>query len=111
MGEGTAAAGRDLSVLSELDWLVAGSNDILGKLAVHPRCDFLIKDLHLAQRYNLQIARDSELLGKSAAARYANLVWRIRDGHLPEFTLLCPDTTGRICAGHLWASLSSSRKR
>jgi len=53
MGEGAAAAGRDLSVLSELDWLAAGSNDFLGKLAVYPRCDFLLKDLLLVQRYSL----------------------------------------------------------
>jgi len=57
MGEGAAAAGRDLSVLSELDRLNGG----VGRFS-----------------------------GKSAAARYTDLVRCIRDGHPSRFHSAVP---------------------
>jgi len=59
MGEGAAAAGRDLSVLSELDRLNGG----VGRFS-----------------------------GKSAAARYTDLVRCIRDGHPIQISLCCAPT-------------------
>ena len=82
MEESAAAAGRDLSILSQLDWLAAGASDILGWLQSFLQCRPLLRDLYLLNRCSLEMGRDIELLGQSAAARYANYVWRMRDGHV-----------------------------
>jgi len=99
MGDGAVAAGRDLSVLSELDWLVSGSSDILTKLVALPQCAPLVRDLNLLRRYSLEVARDIERLGKTTSARYANFVWRLRDGHLARIHSAVPQHSREALRG------------
>jgi len=101
--DAAAAAGRDLSVLSQLDWLAAGSSDLLGRLEASPQCRPLLGDLYLLDRYCLEMARSIELLGQTASARYANAVWRMRDGHLSRLHSSVPSHTREALRG---ASLS-----
>jgi len=68
MEEFASATGRDLSILSDMDWLVSGSNDILGRLAAAPKFASHLPYLHLLPRYSLQLCRDLEILSLTTTA-------------------------------------------
>ena len=48
------AAGRDLAVISELDWLTLGASHLLGQMAATPALNPYISSIMLLQRYALE---------------------------------------------------------
>ena len=79
-----AAAGRDLAVISELDWLTSGASHLLGQMAATPPLLPFISSITLLQCYALETCRSVEMLELSSTARYANHIWQLRDGHLSK---------------------------
>ena len=87
------AAGRDLAVISELDWLTSGASHLLGQMAATPALSPYMSSITLLQRYALETCRSVEMLERSLTARYANHLWRVRDGHLSRLHLSVPKQT------------------
>ena len=85
------AAGRDLAVISELDWLT--SAHLLGQMAATPALSPYISSITLLQRYALETCRSVEMLERCLTARYANHLWRLRDGHLSRLHPSVPKQT------------------
>jgi len=106
MEERTSLAGRDLSVISELDWLASGSNTLLGMLVRAPELNHILPYLTLLQRYSLEMCRDLEILGLSTTARYANNIWHMRDGYVTRLHPAVPKQTREALRG---ASLNSKQ--
>ena len=77
-----APAGRDLAVISELDWLMLGASHLLGQMAATPALLPFMSSITLLQCYALETCRSVEMLEQSSTARYANHIWWLRDGHL-----------------------------
>ena len=48
------AAGRDLAVISELDWLMSGASHLLGQMAATPALSPYMSSITLLQRYALE---------------------------------------------------------
>ena len=82
--EFVAAAGRDLAVISELDWLTSGESHLLGQMAATPALLPYMSSITLLQRYDLETCGSVEMLERSSTARYANHIWRLRDVHLSK---------------------------
>ena len=87
------AAGRDLAVISELDWLTSGASHLLGQMAATPALSPYMSSITLLQRYALETCRSVEMLERSSTARYANHLWRLRDGHLSRLHSSVPKQT------------------
>ena len=87
------AAGRDLAVISELDWLTSGASHLLGQMAATPALHPYMSSITLLQRYGLETCRSVEMLKRSSTARYANHLWRLRDGHLSRLHPSVPKQT------------------
>ena len=87
------AAGRDLAVISELDWLTSGASHLLGQMAATPALSPYMSSITLLQRYALETCRSVEMLERSSTARYANHLWRLRDGHLSRLHNSVPKQT------------------
>ena len=88
-----AAAGRDLAVISELDWLTSGASHLLGQMAATPALLPFMSSITLLQRYTLETCRSVDMLERSLTARYANHIWRLRDGHLSKLHGSVPKQT------------------
>ena len=86
-------AGRDLAVISELDWLTSGASHLLGQMAATPALSPYMSSITLLQRYALETCRSVEMLERSSTARYANHLWRLRDGHLSRLHPSVPKQT------------------
>ena len=87
------AAGRDLAVISELDWLTSGASHLLSQMAATPALHPYMSSIMLLHRYALETCRSVEMLKRSLTARYANLLWRLRDGHLSRLHPSVPKQT------------------
>ena len=90
------AAGRDLAVISELDWLTSGASHLLGQMAATPALSPYMSSITLLQRYALETCRSVEMLERSSTARYANHLWRLRDGHLSRLHPSVPKQTKEL---------------
>ena len=88
-----AAAGRDLTVISALDWLTSGASHLLGQMAATPALLPFMSSITLLQRYALETCRNVEMLERSSTARYANPIWRLRDDHLSKLHGSVPKQT------------------
>ena len=82
--------GRDLAVISELDWLTSGASHLLGQMAATPALHPYMSSITLLQRYALETCRSVEML---ETARYANFIWWLRDGHLSRLHPSVPKQT------------------
>ena len=60
------AAGRDLAVISELDWLTSGASHLLGQMAATPALSPYMSSITLLQRYALETCRSVEMLERSS---------------------------------------------
>ncbi len=86
---------KDLAIFSDIDWLLAGGTSLLTDLSSNPPSgDVLAQHLALLQRYMLELSRDVEVLERHSTARYANLIWRLRDGYLTRLHPSIPDSLG-----------------
>ena len=74
---------RDLAIVSDLDWLLAGGTSLVNQIAaMTPGTPTFNTAVTLLQRYMQEMSRTAEVLERHSTARYANLNWRIRDGYL-----------------------------
>ena len=87
------AAGHDLAVISELDWLTSGASHLLGQMAATPALHPYMSSITLLQGYALETCRSVDMLEGSSTTRYANHLWRLRDGHLSRLHPSVPKHT------------------
>jgi len=87
-------AAKDLVLISDMDWLLAGSTSLLtqvsSNLSDSPQ---LQQQFTFLQRYMLELSRDLEVLERHSTARYANLIWRLRDCYLARLHPSVPEST------------------
>ena len=99
-----AAVGRDLAVISELDWLTSGESHLLGQMAATPALLSFMSSITLLQRYALETCRSVKMLpitfGGSGMATCLNsmALSLIRPGSLSD-------------RHHSWANICSQRKQ
>ena len=72
---------RDLAIISDLDWLLAGGTSLSTQMTSLPQ-EALHNANTLLQRYLQEISRSLEVLERHSTARYASLNWRLRDSFL-----------------------------
>ena len=97
--------GRDMSVLSDMDWMLGGAQTFLKGLrdSVQGRQedDSLDDSLYFLQRYLLEISQDVGHLALSSTALFANLRWRERDQALTRCHTLLSDSRESLRRGPL----------
>ena len=70
-----------------------GVSHLLGQMAATPALHPYMSSITLLQRYALETCRSVEMLERSSTARYANHLWRLRDGHLSRLHRSVPKQT------------------
>ena len=93
MEESITNAGRDLSVVSDLDWMVSGASHLLKEMATTSGLQTSQTQIAHLQRYMLEVCRGLEVLELSNTARYANLIWHMRDSYLGKLHSSVPKST------------------
>ena len=85
---------KDLAIISDLDWLMAGGTSLISQMANMGPNDPLLPDAFVfLQRYMQESSRSLEVLERHSTARFANLTWRLRDSFLGKLHPSVPQTT------------------
>jgi hypothetical protein len=77
--EQIGCAGRDIGVMSHLEWLTERASSLVNEMTTKPKLATLITHQTFLQKFLLEIGRGVQALGLSFSARYANLIWHMRD--------------------------------
>ena len=106
--EQIGCAGRDISVISDLEWLTEGASGLVNEMATKPELATSLTHQTFLQKYLLEICRGVQALGLSSSARYANLIWHMRDSYLSKLHPAIPKATRDVLrrsplnSGHLF---------
>jgi len=92
MDEQIGTAGKDISLVSDLDWMAEGASQLLNTMIATPE-SMTSDHLVFLQRYLLEMCRSLQFLGLSSTARHANLIWHMRDSYLSKVHHLVPKAT------------------
>ncbi len=82
--EQIGCAGKDISVVSDLDWLAAGASNLLNEMTSNQELAQSQSHQTFLKKYLLEMCRGVQALGLSKTAWYANLIWHMRDSYLSK---------------------------
>jgi hypothetical protein len=102
-------AGKDISDVSDLDWLPAAATNLLTEMASDQELAQSNTHQTFLKKYLLEMCRGVQALGLSSTARYANLIWHMRDSYLSKLHQSIPKSTrdvlrrSPLISGHLFS--------
>jgi hypothetical protein len=107
--EQIGCADKDISVVSDLDWLAAGASNLLTEMSTDPELTQSSSHQTFLKKYLLEMCRGVQDLGLYSTARYANLIWHMRDSYLSKLHPSIPKSTRDVLRrsplinGHLFS--------